>query len=227
MPSQLLKFADRKLALAASLDAGDFGGSYGDAILVISALLSFFSSKFWPGKGIDKVRFVELWQSFSSTVPCANQISLPLLLQTLRKNSDTTAVLALEATNPHAFSGSPEIRTLVISGADVDKEAAVVQSLCPHLSTEYVRKHCYAFLFYEEVRSGYVHEYSVGASATNWPMSDDDMQVSYSNNTRCPHRRIHFPISWLTKITRAIAMAIEPSWYSTPIPQPSQWWLRG
>ncbi len=48
-----------RIALAERLNEGECGGSYGDAMLVLSALLSGRAADLWPGKGKDRRRFVE------------------------------------------------------------------------------------------------------------------------------------------------------------------------
>jgi hypothetical protein len=48
-----------RISLAKRLNPGGCGGSYGDAMLVLSALLSGRAADLWPGKGKDRRRFVE------------------------------------------------------------------------------------------------------------------------------------------------------------------------
>lgn len=224
MSSRLQRFVARKLTLAAALDAKELDGSYGDAILVVSSVLSSLAAQLWPGPGIDRVRFAELWQLYAPPSLHPTAISVPLLIHFLRENGDLAAATALEATNRDAFSGFPEADCLVITGPDVDQRDIDILSLCPQLPPRLVREHSYPAIFYEHVRSAYVHEYEVGRGASPYAMAFDRSTVSYVNNT--PRRHIHFPLQWLDELTRGVAVSIEPLLARAPLTQPCQWWLK-
>ena len=49
-----------KKRIALCLANGECGGSYGEAVLILCAVLSALAADIWPGKGIDQMRFVEL-----------------------------------------------------------------------------------------------------------------------------------------------------------------------
>jgi len=52
---------DRKLAVAITLSEGGGGGSYYEATLLLSSTVSGIAADVWPGEGIDRKRFVQLW----------------------------------------------------------------------------------------------------------------------------------------------------------------------
>ena len=52
--------------------------------------------------------------------------------------------------------------TRVITGDDVDKSIDELAARYPTLSTSVLKKNSYACVLYEEVRSGFVHEYRPG-----------------------------------------------------------------
>jgi hypothetical protein len=228
MKSHLVDFTDRKLSLAVRLTDGAEGGSYGDGILIISSLLAACASQLWPGERIDKYRFVEIWTRYTNPNTGRNLVSVPLLIQELQEQNASSAADALAASNPKLLSSVPGIiNDHVITGPDVDLDEREIRRLCPSLDVELLRDHSYAAIFYKQVRSAYVHEYRAGDSASAHRMASNEYVVSYTNTLPAPHRRIHFPILWLTDVTRSVVEAVEPIWGSAPLPLPTQWWLRG
>ena len=93
-----------RIALAKRLDKGECGGSYGDAMLILSALLSGRAADLWPGEGKDRRRFVEIWSTRPNPELNPNLISVPLLLDALEEEGNLGLVEKVRATNPEAFS---------------------------------------------------------------------------------------------------------------------------
>ena len=224
--SHLQTFTEAKVGVAAALHAGLGGATYGDAILVISSLLSAIAAQLWPGDGIDRKRFVELWQVYSDPSLSPTQISLPFLIASLRKDEDNVAVQALEQQNRAAFCGYPEIDTLVIEGPTVDLSERQVHTLAPHLSCKDIRCYSYPAVFYRDVRSPYVHEFSPGPHSSAYSMSRNEDVVSYVNESP-GGRTIHFGMGFLTAVVRSIAASAETDFARAPLPHPASWWVNG
>lgn len=55
----LEQFVERPLAVAAALEQGACGGSYAEACVLVSSLISAVASFVWPGQRMDRKRFVE------------------------------------------------------------------------------------------------------------------------------------------------------------------------
>lgn len=64
-----------RIELAKRLNEGECGGYYGDAMLILSAVLSGLAADLWPGKGKDRRRFAEAWATLSSPELNAGAIS--------------------------------------------------------------------------------------------------------------------------------------------------------
>jgi hypothetical protein len=231
MRSHLIEFTDRKLLLASRLSAGAEGGSYGDGILIISSLLAACASQLWPGRGIDKKRFVELWVRYADSNNTPAVVSVPLLLQYLAEAQGTSfnsQAESLMRSNPKMLGTIPGmLNDHIITGRDVDLDEAEVQRYCQDLSIKLLRRYSYPAIFYDRVRSAYVHEYRAGWAASPHAMSGEEGVVSYANTLPAPHRRIHFPVGWLSEVTRSIIRAVEPIWESGATPRPTRWWLSG
>jgi hypothetical protein len=221
-----LRWIDRKVAVAEHLATGGGGASYVEAYLVLSCSLSSIAADLWPGDGIDKNRFVELWHRYSGSND-ANVVSVPLLIEELDATKHQSELQALRATNPRAFAGRGIPNTMVVTASDVDKPVAEVEALCPTLTPSQVRRFSYPAVFYTHVRSSVVHELEVEGSATGFSWFDASVGVSYANCVQPPHRRIHFSTSWLSGLLRNIAANVVQDWVHRPISLPGAWWLQG
>jgi hypothetical protein len=51
-------WVQERIAFAKRLNEGECGGHYGDAMLILSAVLSGLAADQWPGKWKDRRRFV-------------------------------------------------------------------------------------------------------------------------------------------------------------------------
>src|SRR5438874_2037413 len=85
------------------LGAGECNGSYSDACVLLSALLSGIAAELWPGTGIDRVRFVELWARYADLHLAPTRLSIPFLRQFLRKSERWSEAKALEDARPSMF----------------------------------------------------------------------------------------------------------------------------
>ena len=73
----------KKQKIAQSLNNGDCGGSYGEAVIILCATLNALAAEVWPGKKIDRVRFVQLLKEFAPPKLNATQISIPIFVRYL------------------------------------------------------------------------------------------------------------------------------------------------
>jgi len=216
-----------KCEIATALARGEAGGSYSEAAILVCAALSALSAEVWPGRNIDRARFVELLVRFSSTPNIPMTISVPLLVRHIELTSSKSSAKLLR----DAFL--PFSETRVVTGQDVDKSEDAVLSIYSDLTAKDIRKFSYACLLYEEVRSAYAHEYKPGAKADSWPMTMSEGQsVSYVNRLLSPGvpetgRFIHFHIAWLAKLAVDIAVNIDTHRATLPRQAPASWWIDG
>ncbi len=222
MPLALATFVERPLSVAASLDKGECGGGYLEACVIISSLISGIASLVWPGERIDRKRFVEAWQRFSGT-PEAYRVSLPLLTRSLLPTRRTEA-MALQQLRGGMFGAGYGAR--VVTGEDVDVDEATVIGTCPTVGRQEVRAHTYPALFYEHFRCALVHEYEFGTSASAWPMTAREADVSYFNDIS-HGRKIHFHVPWLITVTRTLASGADQAMAAGAVALPAAWWVDG
>lgn len=219
-----------RIALAKRLDEGECGGSYGDAMLVLSALLSGRAADLWPGEGKDRRRFVEVWSTRSNPELNPNLISVPLLLDALEEDGNSGLVEKVRATNPEAFP-SYKLDTLVVTGERVDLTEDELLALDPKLSAKKLRRFSYGNVFYKHVRSGYTHEYHTTDSASAFPQIGEPAPVSYVNVLRRSdhrtHRRIHFDVAWVAEVVESVSASVAASGFERPLPDPKTWWIDG
>ena len=209
-----------KCNIALALESGQVGAGYSEAAILVCATLNALAAEVWPGRGLDRVRFVELLIKMTPSSPSPATISVPLLVQHLRTESLTAeADTLVRALMPFGSS-------LVITGSDVDKSEFDLLSICPTIPVGLLRKNSYACLLYEDVRSSYAHEYRPGGRADSWPMTMLQGQcVSYVN--KVTKRHVHFHIEWLARIAIERAKSIDASDATLPLARPTTWWIEG
>jgi len=221
-------WANNKENIAYKLNSGECGGSYGDAVLILCAVLSALAAEVWPGDGKDRKRFVELLKEFAPQNFETTKISIPLLIKSLSSAGRADDVTVIQREFPKSQQGN------VLTGED-DKTEGDILRVCPALSSKDLRKCSYANLLYKEVRSPYVHEYRPGKRADSRPMTQrPDVPVSYvgwidpdpNNRDRDPEQRIYFTVEWISRVATSIARAVDRAG-SLPLPAPSQWWVDG
>lgn len=216
-----------KCEIATALSRGEAGGTYSESIILVCAALSALSAEVWPGRGIDRRRFIELLVRFGTSTTTLTSISVPLLVQHLVAGGDhaNSAVLTKAW-----LSFSP---TRIVSGREVDRTEAELLLLCPLLDRKTIRGHSYACLLYEEVRSSYAHEYRAGSRADSWAMTQYAGEpVSYVNRLVKPgipetHRFIHFHSEWLTRMATDLAESVDALASTIPRSFPAAWWIDG
>ena len=220
-------WVSEKCEVARALARGEAGGSYSEAAILVCAAFNALAAEVWPGRNIDRARFIELVVRLGTSPKLLMTISTPLLVRHL-ETSHAKASAALLRNKFLNFSP-----TRVVTGLEVDRMEDELMSICPDLTPRSIRKFSYACLLYEEVRTSYAHEYKPGAKADSWPMTmSEDQSVSYVNRllvAGVPEtgRLIHFHITWLTKIAVDIASSIDAIDRVLPHQVPTNWWIDG
>lgn len=217
------EWIEKKRQIAISLNAGDCGGTYGEAVIILCATLSALAADVWKGKRIDRVRFVELIADISPVSLEWKKISIPLLVDYLRNEGRDAERKCIE--NSFLNYGLTD----VLIGDNIDRSETEILTVCNTLSSKERRKHSYANLLYKEIRSGYAHEYRPGLSAESWPQTGKMARVSYVNwiDDSKPQRRIHFHVDWVANLAVETAKVVDSVAASLPCKQPSGWWIDG
>ena len=192
---------------------------------MLCAALSALSAEVWPGRAIDRLRFIELLVRLGSNSSFCMTISVPLLAQFLEDERRIS-----DAADIRRVFGLPNTAR-VLTGSEIDKPESEVLAACPALSLFDVRRFSYASLLYHEVRSSYAHEYRPGDAAGSWPMTMlPDQKVSYINRLAEPRmqleRLIHFHVAWLGDLAVNLAEAVDTSG-SVSRSRPATWWAEG
>ena len=101
--ADFLAHVQKRIALAKRLNEGECGGSYADAILILSSTLSGIAADMWPGESKNRYRFVKLWANYAESALKPNLISVPLLLNQLEDCGDDDLAEKVRATRLGAF----------------------------------------------------------------------------------------------------------------------------
>jgi hypothetical protein len=220
-----------RVAVALRLSEGQCGGTYAEAVLILSSILSGMAADLWPGKSKDRRRFVEMWAKYADPTLKPNLISIPLLINDLESKGLQDLATKLRAIYPPAFSPLSIADTLVITQKEVDRSEADLLNLDPRLTTKYLRRFSYGAVCYDHVRSGYTHEYHTTDFARGLPMAREPVPVSYVNTLEEPKRRIYFDITWVANIVVSASASVSAPLMALPTQEhfldPKCWWVDG
>jgi len=220
-------WVQERIDVAKRLNEGECGGTYAEAILILSSILSGIAADMWPGTGKDRRRFVELWANYTSSELKPNLISVPLLLDTLDADGLQDLAAKVRGTRPNAFYPPGVADMRIVTGEYVDQSETELKKLDTRLTSEKLRSFSYGSVFYKHVRSGYTHEYHTTDFASRYPMTSKRALVSYVNYATPPHRRIHFDVAWVAKLAESVSASVVPIFHQQPIPDPKLWWVEG
>jgi len=161
------EFLQARIDLARRLASGEAGGTYADAVLVATSVLSACAALRWPGNRIDKKRFVELLVRDSPVRFCTSWVSVPALIND---------GLVHEADSPYGIPGNS---CRIYTGSEIDLSIVSAKHTYPQVPLGKLKECCYASLLYTKLRCGYVHEYVPHESITHaWPSRKPGL-VSY------------------------------------------------
>lgn len=214
------EWVSRKISIAKRLAVGEAGGGYAEAALILCGVLNALAAELWPGKRKDKKRFVELLVRFADPSLAVTKISVPVLIGHLREHNFSDDEQRLLERERLADLSPPRI----VTGVEIDMPESEVEQLCSSLQNFELRHFCYATLLYEEIRSGYAHEYAPGARSSSWQIGGHQPGacVSYLNRRDPPDRQIHFNVQWLYEIAASVEINSRDQ---APDPCFKAWWL--
>lgn len=221
MYNWLKKFVKNKLQIADYLYSGECDGGYPEATLILSSVLSGISSELWPGSNIDKRRFVETMVQFTNSESLVKNISIPILIEHLKHNKDIDTINILKENK--LFYDTYQ----VLTNREVDYPEDYCLRLLSSIDLKLLRNFSYASLFYQKVRSGFVHEYKTSKFASAHPQTQRNVKISYINSMEFPNHRIYFHYDWIKEVINQIVMAIEKNNTIFPREKPKSWWLDG
>jgi len=217
----LNEWCNTKIELALRLNSGDCGGSYAEAVIILCSVLSGIAADIWPGKYQDRKRFVELLIKYTDIPLNCEKVSIPLLVGAIRNSGD------IQLADKIKKDLIPFCDTRVLTGDDIDKTLDELKSNYPAIDTKTLKKNSYANILYEEIRSGYVHEYRPGERSDSWDMSGlrQNSSISYINRLDKTDRLIYFNVSWLTKIIEEIVENLLKTSSLPVFNNYNSWWL--
>jgi hypothetical protein len=204
------RFLRKRVELARTLATDNPLADYSDVVLVVTAVLSACASIRWPGKGVDRRRFVELLVKNSPEDFRLSWVSIPALINrgSIRE-SDT----------PYAGGNS----TRIFRDDEIDLPFQDVRTRYPSVPQDQVRKYSYASLIYDWLRCGYAHEYHAHEDIITVPPSRKNARVSYIGRwtSESSKRMVALHLDYLLEIADYHVCALP----ETEDPRPSVWWL--
>jgi len=183
--------------------------TYEDVALIACAVISACAAQRWPGKGIDKCRFLELLVKHTDPSFRTSWVSLPALLN--------EGIIDYSET-PYRFRQS----TSIFCSDDIDLEFDDAQKKYPDLNISELQSCCYASLIYGRRRCGYMHTYLSGEDITTVSASMRPAQVSYIGRGSEMRRMIHFHLDYIIRLAQH-HVSILPA---AAQPSPTTWWSK-
>lgn len=198
-----------RVRLVRELMESEIDVHYADLALILCSVISASSAVRWPGRGIDRCRFVELLACRSPTDAHAAWVSVPALIN---------RELVSEADTP--YKGN---ETRIFRDEEIDLQIADAQRQYPSLTLRYLKGCTYASLIYEWLRCGYAHGYWHDENVTHVPASRHKARISYigrsiGNGTR---RMVSFHLDYLIELAEYHAANVPDK----PESHPANWWL--
>ena len=201
----------KKIAYAESLCVTESKADYSDVCIVLCAILSACAAIRWPGKNIDKARFIELLIMHSKPEHGLDLVSIPTLMNDkLIHYSDT----------PYSKPGQSN---RIFIDEEIDLRFSDAKSKFKNLDEKELKSRTYASLIYEWIRCGYAHEYLLGGYACQVPASRQKARVSYIQRIEKDHSStvmMSFHLDYLFEISQH-HVEILPGLAE---PEPLKWW---
>jgi hypothetical protein len=218
----------QKSTTAQALGGGCCGGSYAEGAIILCVAISAMAAVWWPGKEIDKKRFIEIITKFRTSEFDPTMVSVSLLAE----KSDVWRQ-KLQISNKHWY----------LTGKDDETDTCVL-NLCPGSLKKYVREYSYASLLYCQIRCNFVHKYRIGERAVEGDQvrsvfNVNDSEISYvnpfDNGNLPPKRLIHFPLEWIGGLAANIARELDAEcvqqnkqiFEDLALTRPDPWWIDG
>ncbi|MGA2619205.1 MAG: hypothetical protein ABSF26_16475 [Thermoguttaceae bacterium] len=203
-------FLQGRIRLVRELIDSDIRISYGDLVLILTAVISACAAARWPGGRIDRCRFVELLVRHSLPDAHTTWVCVPALI-----NSSLVA----EADTPYG----PGESTRIFRDDEIDLDLPAARARYQHVSPIRLKQCTYASLIYEWLRCGYAHEYCPHDNITPVPPSRHNARLSYIGRATSKglKRMICFHLDYLIDLAQYHAINVA----ETPDPRPRQWWI--
>lgn len=200
----------KRIELGERLSGEVPGGTYADAVLILTAVLSACASRRWPGKHGDRKRFVELLVRYSTGYR-TEWVSVPALI-----NSDFID----EGETPY---GEPGESCRIYCDDEIDLSFDDARRMYPHVPLKALVTHCYASLIYEWPRCGYAHEYVPHKNITHVPASRKQARVSYIGRFVGGEikRMVSFHLDYLVSLAKHHVSILPDGQCDAP----SKWWI--
>lgn len=221
MTDWIKEWVDQKISIAQKLYKGECGASYPEAVIISCSIISGIASEIWKGDRIDRKRFVELLVRYCAAELNTKNISIPLFVWNLKKTGNVSRATAFKNTILEKDV------TRVLTDNDIDLTEEEVIQICPEISLREIRKFSYANLLYQQLRSGYIHEYRTNDFVHSLPMTTRKANISYVNVMDQPYRSICFHFEWLIELIKSILNKVQPIWDTLPLEEPQKWWIEG
>ena len=185
--------------------------AYGDLVLILTAVISACAAIRWPGRGIDRKRFVELLVRESPESFHASWISVPALINTGHVAEADTAY------------GKPGQSTRIFRDDEIDMAFEDAKATFKDVASDQIKRCSYAVLIYEWLRCGFAHEYCAHENTTELAPSRQAARVSYiGRGTPEGHtRKVLFHLDYLIELAEYHASNLTES----PKQQPAVWWI--
>ncbi len=214
------EFAERKIRTTACI-AENCQGTYGDVVLLLSAVISAMAAECWPGRSIDKKRYLQLLAQYA---PATKMISTPRLCAFLSSQKKHDQEMRIRNQYPNIPNDGR-----IVLGPEIDHnedEILRIQGLDIDLSD--LRECSYAAILYRDLRTSYTHEYKIGDHTDCIRMtSSTEPCVSYTNMLGKSTRQIHFPLRLIADITKQCAISVDQLNGTLPRERPETWWIDG
>lgn len=202
-----------RIKLVNELIVGGPRVEYADLVLILTAVLSACSARRWPGRGIDRNRFVELLISHSPSDAHCEYVCLSSLL---------IAKHISEADTPWGRSGE---FMRIFRDDEVDLPYSEARIRYPHILPLELKQHTYASLIYSWLRCPYAHEYCMGGATSHVPAINQPARISYIGRRYADGKVVRIATFHLDYIL-SLATHHAESLVDSPEPKPQEWWLQ-
>jgi hypothetical protein len=225
-PAKYRQFFQSKLEIARFLIHERGNEAEPDAEILLCCAFSGLAAILWPGRNIDKQRFVQLLVEFSTSKANLQLISTPVLASKLKDDEDVSTA------NELSKKFYPHQPKEILNPRKVDQDESVVSEAFKSLGLKTIRRASYASIIYQDLRCALIHEYNNSPYIMPLNMFDSDKPY-YMNMTfddgRVRHL-LHIPFDYLADTLDSTTDALFTYWSESSEwekPQPISWWIDG
>jgi hypothetical protein len=203
------EYLESKIRFVRQVIESDIAVGYEDIALILCTTISAAAASRWPGRDIDRKRFIELLVLHSPRSIDVTRVSVAALINKGFVNESDT---------PYSADNTRIFR---------DEE---IDPLLPDAVNEYagiplrrLKKCTYAALVYDWIRCAYAHEYRANEFVIHVPASRRPARVSYIGRLHGTgiRRMAYFDLESLIDLASHHAANEAES----PAPYPAEWWV--